>query len=633
MNLTLVGIGDFNATGLYCLDDSPLQNQELFPGCYGICANPDVSGIGNRISLYIQTILTLWLATLTPHPDDTLGAMLAAIAASFTVFVATLAQYAYNNITFHHTLITINLSNLPTVAFFAGILRLRLQPGIIPLGPKLFATPILILQFIACGVSVFLGVGLNAQVGNSGGANSGNSGRGGEGGWEVAQPQCNNETQVVIFGRSLQFWQTESVENLNDITQAQRIVILVVYGIIVFLPFLSSFICLYLPETGTLRVFATAFHQEKRTNKFALISFFILSNAWTGILIYATEVQIMRNRVLPGEAIWGAGQILAMFLVLIPLLGCIKIFIKEVGDRNTPARRWFKRVKMHKLFGVRFEPHGAGLPNAPSAPDTPRHSQSREPSHAGSIYETKDVESGLRSPAKGSTPTSPRPKSPMSAADQAASRRLSKRGRFEVPKPGDNPIVSPGEDHFDLDEIERSKGDYFGKRPGLSDTRQTTNTLVDNEKRKDKRKSLGSSSIASQSARSLTGNVKVIVKPDGRMSRVISRRSSYVGGNESESGRRNDRDDAQDGKPRRRLSKPRPESSSRVSSSRRSEDGYHSAAEDISRTSSRRASKSGRYDQETIRGRSGYDAEDKDKNDDPLSKYYWDAQRGWLERK
>lgn len=62
--------------------------------------------------------------------------MLAAIAASFTVFVATIVSYSYNNITLHHTLITINLSNLPTVAFFAAILRLRLQPGIIPLGPK-----------------------------------------------------------------------------------------------------------------------------------------------------------------------------------------------------------------------------------------------------------------------------------------------------------------------------------------------------------------------------------------------------------------------------------------------------------------------------------------------------------------
>jgi len=50
----------------------------------------------------------------------------------------------------------------------------------------------------------------------------------------------------------------------------------------------------------------------------------------------------MRNKVLPGEEVWGAGQILAMFLVLIPLLGCIKIFIKEVGDRNHWARRWFK---------------------------------------------------------------------------------------------------------------------------------------------------------------------------------------------------------------------------------------------------------------------------------------------------
>jgi hypothetical protein len=32
------------------------------------------------------------MATLTPHPDDTLGAMLAAIAASFTVFVYGLAS-------------------------------------------------------------------------------------------------------------------------------------------------------------------------------------------------------------------------------------------------------------------------------------------------------------------------------------------------------------------------------------------------------------------------------------------------------------------------------------------------------------------------------------------------------------
>jgi hypothetical protein len=46
-----------------------------------------------------------------------------------------------SDITFHHTLITINLSNLPTIAFLAGILRLRLQPGVIPLGPKVWIYP------------------------------------------------------------------------------------------------------------------------------------------------------------------------------------------------------------------------------------------------------------------------------------------------------------------------------------------------------------------------------------------------------------------------------------------------------------------------------------------------------------
>ena len=88
MDLSKIGLDAFDPADLYCIDNSPLQNQTLFPGCYGICAvslpthtphhcqsrnayhkkpllsqlrvnfvsdppsqNPDISGIGNRLSL------------------------------------------------------------------------------------------------------------------------------------------------------------------------------------------------------------------------------------------------------------------------------------------------------------------------------------------------------------------------------------------------------------------------------------------------------------------------------------------------------------------------------------------------------------------------------------------------------
>ena len=140
----------------------------------------------------------------------------------------------------------------------------------------------------------------------------------------------------------------------------------------IFLPFICSFICLYVPETGTLRVFSQTFHQKKGSSWLALTVFFVLSNAWVFLLIYATEEQIRRNnvsltfrsllivqafcfwpaglfsglnrytQVLPGEDNWGAGQILAMVLILIPLLGFVNIMLTSLGNHSTSARRWIK---------------------------------------------------------------------------------------------------------------------------------------------------------------------------------------------------------------------------------------------------------------------------------------------------
>ncbi|KAG8808997.1 hypothetical protein FRC17_003661, partial [Serendipita sp. 399] len=518
--------------------------------------------------------------------DNTLGAMLAAIAASFT----------------------------------------------------LFATPIMVLQFIACAVSVFLGVGLNSVL-NHGRGDNGTSGRGGAGHWEVAQPQCNSETRVIIFGRKIRFWEAESLEEVTRMPAAERIVILVCYGIIIFLPFLCSFVCLYLPETGTLRAFASAFHQEKRTNKFALFAFFILSNAWTGLVIYATEKQIMENKVLPGELQWGSGQILAILLCGIPLLGCINILLTELGNHNPTARRYIKRTRLHRVFGIRYE---SGTPSAPATPrsGTPRRSLS------GDAAEAKDLETGLKSPGgrnpsiRSSGGRSSGVKSPTMKDDgsyfpdvekaERSSRRLSKRDRYQPKSPEENLIVSPGEDS--------GEEDWPGsprprpKRPRMNSREPTLVNTSERPQLRERTKSTGS--IASQSVKSFTGSVKVIVRPDGQMNRVLSRRSSMAA--ESVKGRRREEEEE---RPRRRLSKSRPTSRG-VSPSRskrsRSEDGYWSAAEDIAEARgrhqySRSDDRTGDQDRETIR--ENRRRSDSNKNDDPLSKYYWDASRGWLEKK
>jgi len=48
------------------------------------------------------------------------------------------------------------------------------------------------------------------------------------------------------------------------------------------------------------------------------------------------------TQVLPGEDNWGAGQILAMVLILIPLLGFVNVMLTSLGNHSTSARRWIK---------------------------------------------------------------------------------------------------------------------------------------------------------------------------------------------------------------------------------------------------------------------------------------------------
>jgi hypothetical protein len=69
-----------------------------------------------------------------------------------------------------------------------------------------------------------LGIGLNSiiqQVDITGGDARGTSG------WKVAQEQCNPETEIIIFGSSLQFWQLTTIKAVSSLPAAMKTLILV----------------------------------------------------------------------------------------------------------------------------------------------------------------------------------------------------------------------------------------------------------------------------------------------------------------------------------------------------------------------------------------------------------------------
>ena len=57
-------------------------------------------------------------------------------------------------------------------------------------------------------------------------------------------------------------------------------------------------------------------------------------------------------QVLPGENSWGAGQILAMVLILVPLLGFVNVMLTSLGNHSTSARRWIKVDYLIQSFSL-----------------------------------------------------------------------------------------------------------------------------------------------------------------------------------------------------------------------------------------------------------------------------------------
>ncbi|KAG8925343.1 hypothetical protein FRC02_009728 [Tulasnella sp. 418] len=343
-------VQDFPPVGLYCFSTSPnlnpLQDPRRLTGCYGICPNPAVSGLGLRISIYAQTILILLLATIAPKHGDIRAAMISASVTTLTVVAASIAEYRNNALSFHHTTIVINLANLPTMAFLASIIRLR-SLRVVPFGPRLFSSLIIFVQFAGAITLMALAGGVSSTVRNMN--------------WRVAQPSCNSKTVVSILKWHISLWPSALSEMETPYSTA--IPILMLCLLLLFLPLAICIFMLWKSQGSRLSQLFTMHAREAHLFKrglpiwkrLVIVFGTSVMLAWVAAIIISIEYQIKQNHVLPGENHLTYGQILSLMMIGIPLGNCTSIAIQALME-TTRGRKILVACRIHQVFGLQVPP-------------------------------------------------------------------------------------------------------------------------------------------------------------------------------------------------------------------------------------------------------------------------------------
>ncbi|KIO28114.1 hypothetical protein M407DRAFT_231387, partial [Tulasnella calospora MUT 4182] len=96
---------------LYCAADD-------YPECFGLCPNPDLSGIGVRIAFYSQSFMNAMLIFLSPE-DAAAGAWASTILTGALVIPA-LRSKMQRELTLHHATLVLNFCTLSTIASVAA---------------------------------------------------------------------------------------------------------------------------------------------------------------------------------------------------------------------------------------------------------------------------------------------------------------------------------------------------------------------------------------------------------------------------------------------------------------------------------------------------------------------------------
>ena len=293
--------------------------------------NPDIAGIGIRISIYIQSLAMLIRAALyaadgviDSDEQNSLGTSTIALAiTAFSLALAAIIESKTSGLSVYHALVTLNLGwMLIASSLVAG--TFTSLPVIIGNRPwaeirKLYrptsrGLPLAVFPTTHLLVVASFGIWVWSNIRIFGG-----------------QPECTPQTLVVIFGHDIR------VTN-----PALRIVSLVVYSVAI-VPVVN--VLTIITAAGgfsslILRIL-TGGRDVGDTTKARLCFFSSLCVPALVIIAFAvdTELTIQRNQaiIFPGEAQWTFGQTLAMILVL-PILAdiaqAVQSFTPESLDRQ-----------------------------------------------------------------------------------------------------------------------------------------------------------------------------------------------------------------------------------------------------------------------------------------------------------
>ncbi|TCD66843.1 hypothetical protein EIP91_000797 [Steccherinum ochraceum] len=97
--------------------------------CTGICANPDLAGIGVRVAFYAQSVMNTLLVVLSPR--DSVPSAWAGTLLTASLIIAAIVQKIRQSLTLHHATLILNFATLSCISSLASAPMLpiwRLRP-------------------------------------------------------------------------------------------------------------------------------------------------------------------------------------------------------------------------------------------------------------------------------------------------------------------------------------------------------------------------------------------------------------------------------------------------------------------------------------------------------------------------
>ncbi|KIM88232.1 hypothetical protein PILCRDRAFT_814137 [Piloderma croceum F 1598] len=290
--------------------------------------NPDIAGIGVRVSIYIQAFLNLACTFVFAKDGKISSYESATLSTSSTnlfltgcaLLISAFIQGATSGFSVHHALIILNISWINS---FSAILFVTLgvvlsisfttwfEPGLRQLwtGTLLRAIPLSILHLSGMGA---LGIWVWAKVNTFG-----------------DQLECTPATFMTIFGHDIAVTSASlrkgSIVLYSIITlPLLNLVIIILVGVVMVTLLSLAYYTIH-----------GSFEPWESFDRFILVSGGLTTALLEVLFIVDTELMISRSSTLvkPGESAWTFGQTLAMVMVAMLLLDTVRAGFKSWTEK------------------------------------------------------------------------------------------------------------------------------------------------------------------------------------------------------------------------------------------------------------------------------------------------------------